>query len=401
MLLPQSDSPEPPYSQHNLRGLRVLYLGAGWDEINRVFDTLTTKLRWVTVAGEVDGDSAVSVSFRGKKKVTRWQGPRVRNPGQRNLFRYVVILAMNALLLLQLSVIRSIPSDIAICQSPLYVLMMKPFRELGIVKRIVFYTGDYFPPTNDGSFLERNMPRLSSRIDELAWDWSDDIWCYNHFLRRRISKRNPALATKVVPPLYFPVRDQAPDMRTPSIVFAGSIRLDAGLDIVMKAMSKLTDLENAPRLLIFGRPLNESVNQSIIELASNLGLGNRVILKGYTPIQELQREFQKALCGVAIFPGGESNYSNFAYPNKIKSYLENGIPAIIGRSSALREHAELQESCIFVEETPEALANVFHTLITNPRIAERMGAAGFKYACQQRLSPILFESLQDVASQIR
>jgi glycosyltransferase involved in cell wall biosynthesis len=120
------------------------------------------------------------------------------------------------------------------------------------------------------------------------------------------------------------------------------------------------------------------------------------VVRGFITLNELRSRLQKALCGLAIFTGGSSNYSNYAYPNKVKSYLENGLVALVGSQSALAEHSELRDCCLFVEETSDAIAEAIANLLSNPETANQMGAAGYAYARKLEMSPDIFRGIEEL-----
>lgn len=382
----------------DLSGIRLIYLTASWDEISRVYDVLTKRISKVMVLGEVNGDSVVSFSsFNGGKQVTSRRAPKISNPGERKITRYLVYVIINLLILVRLITSGAIVCDVALCQSQTYVALLKVFHKLGAVRRIVFYTGDYFPYIQRRKLLERVATRLSSTLDNLAWDEADAIWCYTHVLRRRIINDMESDSTKtieVIPPLYFPAKDGVIDTIDPRIIFLGQIRTDAGIDIVLKALAKLRETNRAPKLELIGRPIAHDTIRQITQVAEKLGVADLLIVTGFVTLEDLRSRLQKALCGLAIFPGGSSNYSNYAYPNKVKSYLENGTVALIGNKSALSEHSELKDSCIFVDETPDAIAEALSFLLANPDTANHIGACGYKYAQSQEYSPDLFNALE-------
>lgn len=378
---------------------KVLYITASTDEINRVYNTLSQKLDFVTVTGEVDGNAVLSVSsFSGSKRVRKWLAPRIANPGERKPTRYAVLLALYALMVFQLIFTKAIICDVALCQSAIDVVLIMPFHKLRIVRRVVLYTGDYFPSAERQRGLESFMVRISDIVDRLAWRESDSIWCYTDILKERITgaMRDTLKVVKVVDPLYFPAADGEVDMKDPAVVFVGSVRDDAGIDTALEALASLRT-DSKPRLKVFGRPLKKETLDWIRQVARQRGVEDILAIRGLVPLAQLRAELQTALCGIAIFPGGDANYSNYGYPNKVKSYLENGIVALLGAHSALAQRQDMRESCLVVDETPEAVANAISFLLRNPNLANKMGAAAYNYAKRLEFSPDLFNGIEDEA----
>ncbi|MCL4435503.1 MAG: glycosyltransferase [Thaumarchaeota archaeon] len=378
--------------------LRILYITPKKNEIGSIFEVLIRRFAMVTVIGLAEDDSILCYSSANRRiRVSRRRLPRT--PGQRNPARYLFFLAWLLTIISQLISSKAIFSDVAICAGSASTLLMTPFRKLKAIRKLVYYVGDFFPQNNSHSTIEQVTANLKSKVEEMAYKEADTIWCYTYALKRKALQTScsNSKVVDVIPPLYFPVMDLPPDMSKPTIVYIGSIRLDAGIDVILEALSRLPNTIQYPTLKLFGAPVDDTVFPQIEQMATKLGIQEQLDVKGFIDLKELQRELQRALCGVAIFSGGKLNYSNYAYPNKVKSYLENGIVALVGNSSTLREHPEFRDCCLFVQETPEAVANAVSFLMRNPEVAHRMGRAGFELALRERDSPSLLRAIEEVA----
>ena len=379
---------------------RILYITSREDEIRRLFDTIRPRVACVTVIGMTEDYNVLSYSSReGLTKVSRFQMPIM--PIMGHLIRGLALIVFQLTIVWRSIVSRSMVNDVTICTSAIHVFLLTPFHRLGAIRKLVFYVGDYFPQSEKMGPIARIKHRLYQKMDGMAWEEADAVWCYTHAIRNRIATEMPLRSkfVKFVPPLYFPAGDLPPDLKDPTIVYVGGLRKGAGIELTLDALKQLPSGLQIPKLELFGLESEHDVLANLRRHAAELNLEEKLIIRGHVSITELQKSLQKALCGLAIFPAGNADYSNYAYPNKVKTYVENGIVPIIGFSSALNEHSEFRDFALFVEETPEGVSQAISLLVRNPELAQRMGAAAFAYGQREHNHPAIFREIESVLAE--
>ncbi|GAB4412004.1 MAG: glycosyltransferase family 4 protein [Bacteroidia bacterium] len=132
-------------------------------------------------------------------------------------------------------------------------------------------------------------------------------------------------------PLRRPAPLPAPRARI--LIYQGALNLGRGIDLMIRAMCHLDDC----RLWIVGRG---DVEDSLHQLAADLGLGDRVVFHGFRPWEELAAYTAQAALGLSLEEDLGANY-RYASPNKVYDYIQAHTPVIV---SDLPEMAALVRS---------------------------------------------------------
>ena len=318
----------PRTISHYRRGLgsaRIVYITSGEDEIRRLFDTLNLKVSRITILGFTERNQVVSYScYNGALRIRKFRIPVSLR--QRSISKYLAHLITFIVYPWILVSSGSIRCDIAICTGAMDAFIMAPFRRLGLVKRLVYFNGDYFPSSGRITRVERFASSVYNSVNEISMRQADGIWCYTIAIKEKVpSHIRSSKFVDVMPPLYFPVGDSRPDTKNPVVVYLGAFKRETGIGLVLEAFSRLSHTDPKPVLHLFGIPSNAEVIPEIMKRASSLGVEGQLVIRGFAELEDLASTVQRAICGLAVFPGGGRNYSNYAYPSKVKTKLENGI----------------------------------------------------------------------------
>ncbi len=222
--------------------------------------------------------------------------------------------------------------DVYIGVDPLNCLAGLVLRALGLVKYVVFYSIDFTPKR----FPQRLVNSLYHAIESFCVRFADIRWD----ISPRIAEgREKFLGIKAndFPVTVVPVGMWKKDIATYNskfdahrIVFVGHLLKKQGVDKALEAISIVKKKVKDISFLIIGGGEEE---ETLRRLAGKLHLENNVEFTGWMWDQNKIRELLSGCAfGVATYdPQGaqEDNFTYYADPTKIKTYLSCGLPVIM------------------------------------------------------------------------
>jgi glycosyltransferase involved in cell wall biosynthesis len=150
------------------------------------------------------------------------------------------------------------------------------------------------------------------------------------------------------------------DQSMKTIIYQGAINLGRGLELAIRSIKHLENVQ----LWIVG---DGDIIAKLRQLATHLGLGDRVKFFGRVSIEKLWKYTARAHAGISLEEDLGLNY-RYALPNKLFDYIQARIPVIC---SDLPEMAAIVNKFgvgkVLVEREPLRLAEIIRDLITeNP-----------------------------------
>jgi glycosyltransferase involved in cell wall biosynthesis len=246
---------------------------------------------------------------------------------------------------------------------------------------------------HDHSLVDFNAKALQPRLEQAALI----LACSEH-LTRKIQDRFPALADRCrtlhngVDQRFLKVR--ADPARSQAVLFVGRLSPEKGVHVLLEAFQhRSKDYPDASLRLVgprsfapqqfvdpFGRdPKTAAIRpffrapQSYMNAVTRIttALGSRVSCEDLVPNGTITQQYAKA--GVFVFPSIWDE--PFGIP--IIEAMAAGLPVITTRGGAASEIVEDGETGLLVERgDPRGLADALDTLLGNPELRARMGAAG-------------------------
>jgi glycosyltransferase involved in cell wall biosynthesis len=146
------------------------------------------------------------------------------------------------------------------------------------------------------------------------------------------------------------------------IMYPGSLNWHQGLDIAIRAFAAIKDDIPEAEFHIYGEGASRS---SLVQLIKELGLENRVILKGYLSTREIATAIENADLGVE--PKRNNGFGNEAFSTKILEFMALGVPMIVSETMIHRyylndsmvkffrggDEGDLAESILLLNRHPE------------------------------------------------
>jgi glycosyltransferase involved in cell wall biosynthesis len=149
-----------------------------------------------------------------------------------------------------------------------------------------------------------------------------------------------------------------------------------------------------------GKPEDEAYRLSLVNLCKELGVTEQVVFHGFVPNDEMATLVQSSLAGLALFPGGKANYSNFGVIGKIREYLENGLPVILSKASAMAADLEAAGAALPVGDSASEVAYATELLLDDPGRRKKMQEAAYAFACKKSDPSPYYKAIESaIASQ--
>jgi len=170
-------------------------------------------------------------------------------------------------------------------------------------------------------------------IERVSIAFANHAIVANHLWCERVARRC-GKPEKCSPIRNYPARRLfSPSLRTRRngkfvITYPGSLNWHQGVDIAIGAFAKIKDQMPDAEFHIYGQG---PAKESLIRLAEDLGLGDRVIFHGLLPTEEIVRVM--ANTDLAIEPKrAASEFGNEALSMKIFEFMAVGVPLVVSRT---------------------------------------------------------------------
>lgn len=198
-------------------------------------------------------------------------------------------------------------------------------RKLGLVKKTIFWVGDYFP-LDYPEWRIKLLRRAYWQFDKSSMQGTDRLLLTNRKLFKLYSKMGILQKSKnylivpigTKPEPYLPIRENC------IIGFLGMIKNSQGLELIFDVLPKILKQINGARIEIVGSGPQETYFRRKAKK-----FGNKVTFYGFIKDQEeIHSIVKKWSIGLAPYQPIKSNESYWGDPSKIKVYLSVGVPVI-------------------------------------------------------------------------
>ncbi|HZM05591.1 MAG TPA: glycosyltransferase [Candidatus Saccharimonadales bacterium] len=163
------------------------------------------------------------------------------------------------------------------------------------------------------------------------------------------------------------------------IIFPGGLQWHQGLDIAIRAFHKLSASQPNAEFHIYG---DGNMRQSLIDLAHELDLDNKVRIFDPLPVRQIAEVIANADLGVV--PKRADSFGNEAYSTKIMEFMSLGIPAVISSTKIDRYYFNDSIVRFFPSGDVDALAAAMLEMICNQKLRQQMAARASEFAEQNR-----------------
>ncbi|MCJ7434916.1 MAG: glycosyltransferase family 4 protein [Anaerolineales bacterium] len=154
------------------------------------------------------------------------------------------------------------------------------------------------------------------------------------------------------------------DWSSPRLLSAGRIVHQKGLDLGLRALSQLKDLEWTWSIAGDGPQL-----ENLKSLAGELGIADRVHFLGWQSREELTKQYQQA--NIFLFPSRHEGM-----PNAVLEAMSTGLPVVATRIAGSEELVIEGETGFLVQtENVDELRDALHRILIDSKPRKKMGFA--------------------------
>ncbi len=257
--------------------------------------------------------------------------------------------------------------DACIALDCLNTISMIPFRFLGIIKKLIFYTIDYVPQR----FPNRILNRLYHLVDRLACLFADTIWVLSP---KMTESRLMSGVRRMAPTVTLPMGANLERIRPLPIskinrhqfIFVGILLEKQGLQLIIQALPKIIKKVKDVQLVVVGKGEYE---QTLIKLAHDLHVERYINFLGFV---EKHSDVEKLLCksaiGIAPYMPISDNYTYFTDPGKPKLYLGCALPVVITDVPAIARVIQAKKAGFVMDYSVQSCATILIRLLTNEKL---------------------------------
>jgi glycosyltransferase involved in cell wall biosynthesis len=285
--------------------------------------------------------------------------------------------------------IRPKKADFIICESPPLFLGISALLICKIKRaRLVFNVSDLWPESAEklGIVTNKFMLGVSEKLELSLYKYAFAVSCQTQGIveniKKRSSQKNLYWLPNGVDPEWFNPEKYSDQWRYENgfkkedllLLYAGILGHAQGLEVIIKAASRLNHLPHIHWILVGDGPVKEELTQ----LSSKLNTHN-VHFMGNQP-----RHFMPMIvkaCDATVVPLKKLPLFEGAIPSKIFENLAMEVPVVLGVEGEARELfiRQGQAGLAFEPENDEALAKCILKLIESPGAIQSFGKNGREY----------------------
>jgi glycosyltransferase involved in cell wall biosynthesis len=214
--------------------------------------------------------------------------------------------------------------------------------------------------------------RLLVHIERLSIAFSDHVIAANDIWKDRLVQRS-VKAGKCTTMLNFPDtslfhrqgRHRSDDKFI--ILYPGTLNYHQGIDIAVRAFSRIRQKAPQAEFHIFGEGDQQVILKSLI---AELGLQDKVFLKGSIPIEDIGSVIENADLGVV--PKRKNNFGDEAFSTKIFEFMVLGVPIIVPNTTIDRFYFNDSVVKFFSANDEENLADAILLLINDSALRQTL-----------------------------
>lgn len=221
-------------------------------------------------------------------------------------------------------------------------------RNLGLVRKVIFYTADYA----EKRFSNFLMNFIYHRIDLFCINYADEVWnVSSRITDLRLKQGVPANKNFFVPnsPILDAKRKVRNDYKKHTLVIVTHITKAIDFKSILEAIKNLKKTYKDIELLIIG---DGPYRNKLQEKVASLSLGKQVIFTGPKPHDEVMNLLSTSGVGLAIYTN-DFPWTKFGDSMKAREYLACGLPVIITDVPSTADDIQKAKAGIVIHKSKE------------------------------------------------
>ena len=242
-----------------------------------------------------------------------------------------------------------------------------------------------------------------SRIEQECLSYSDLIitpsYTTYNFLTKNGLRKEKIMVIPNGAEIPSPQTKDAGDPEGTYLIYFGAMQPWQGVDVLLKAMVYLQDIENLSLLVCSSQ--HPKFSKPFSKLAEKLGINEKVIWKHQVEKEELNRYLQYSFASIAPLKSNERNISQGCAPLKILESMAANTLLIASDLPPVREIIQHNKNGILVRaDRPAELARTVRVMLEHPEKRNLLAENGQetireKFLWQQQKSKLkeIYESI--------
>lgn len=297
----------------------------------------------------------------------------------------VFLYGKDILLTIYWSVMKSRIYDLFIGYDPLNALAGLILKKVGIVKKVIYYSIDYFPQR----FENKMINSIYHIIDKLCVRFSDETWNVGSRMELAREKYNNMDRRIYNRQYYTPIgiwyneikRKPFEKINKKKILYAGHLAPHMGVELIIRALPEIIKKVPSVDTEVIG--MGESEGE-IKELAKKLGVYDRIMFFDWIGDRKtFEKHLVDSAIGLAPFlTDSQDDKVKNADPGKIKDYMNAGMVVITTKTLSTYRELEKAKAGVIIDYDPNQLSYAVLKLLNNDRLLAEYRANALSYVKQ-------------------
>lgn len=281
--------------------------------------------------------------------------------------------------------------DAVICEGPWAGLLGIKLKEHGRTGLFVYEDIDYFPAFYEYDFIYEKIRSMEDRCMSKA----DLIFTVSKTLKKL---RDSYIDSNKI----FVSPNGVEEINTPqknvykNIVYAGTLDDWSGMDLVLKAYSRVAEIERESKLFIYGSGKKANEYKKMIR---ELNISERAFIMGKIPHRQLLDVYSRSFVGVCMLKPVE--VVRYCFPIKLTEYMAAGLPVIATKCGDMADIVSESGCGISVEYGENEIKNaLLHLISMSKEERHMMQENGMSYAGKFKWEDILKSELKIIQARL-
>lgn len=230
-----------------------------------------------------------------------------------------------------------------------------------------------------GSSSESCLFKLLLAIEKLSAAFSDHVIISNHLWRERLIARS-VTEEKCTAFLNYPdhelfrKRERFRNDGRKIMIYPGSLNHHQGLDIAIRALSKISGALPEAELHIYG---DGGQRKNLADLTAELGLDHKVKFFREVPINEIADAITNSDLG--IVPKRSNSFGNEAFSTKVLEFMSLGVPVLASSTRIDRYYFNDSVVQFFKSQDEDDLADKMLFMLNNESYRNALAARALDF----------------------
>lgn len=237
-------------------------------------------------------------------------------------------------------------------------------KQLGRVKKVVFYTIDYVP----NRFPQKILNEIYHVMDRFCLRYSDQIWNNSRVMtgiRKKQgvdSKKNLTVAHGAdLSQIEIPNDKQ---MNKNQMVIVGNVTRAIKFEMIINSLKEVIKTNKKAQIVLIGSGSSESKIKTLIKKNH---LEKNFIFLGRMDHKTLLKELPKFGIGLAIY-GNTFDWNLYSDSLKVKEYLACGLPVIMSGAPAAQDEVRQSGAVYIIDINQDQLTRAMKDLLANKNL---------------------------------